>query len=73
MPLDLPDFRTFTASPREPSPDAIGGWDAEASRDYMTHCLSGAVSDFIELYGRQALVIELAEIGRTVGFECSLI
>lgn len=70
--LDAQISTTFSGEPGEPSPEAAGWWSAEDSREYMAYQLAGAVSDFVELYGRQALVGELSEIGRAAGFECSM-
>jgi len=64
--------QTFSGEPGEPSPEAIGWWSADDSREYMAYQLVSSVSDFLELYGRQALIGELSEMGREIGFSVEM-
>jgi len=61
----------FRGEPGEPSPDAEGGWDAEAVRGYEEHILGTALDHFKELYGFDDLVMRLRIEGERLGFGVS--
>lgn len=57
--LSSPAFR---GEPGDTSPDAIGGWDAEASREYREYRLQQEVVEFADLYGWAALLDLMAQV-----------
>ena len=57
--LSSPAFR---GEPGDTSPDAIGGWDAEASREYREYRLRQEAAEFADLYGWAALLDVLGQV-----------
>jgi len=46
----------FRGEPGETSPEAVGGWDAEASREYREFACQREMREFADLYGWHALM-----------------
>jgi hypothetical protein len=53
---------TWRGEPGQESPDAVGGWSADDSREYLEHSLREELQTFLDLYGRFALTTIVADV-----------
>jgi len=53
---------TWRGEPGQESPDAVGGWSADDSREYLEHSLREELKTFLDLYGRIALTSIVADV-----------